>query len=202
MTTVDLVRAAKTPKEAMLGLAGAIDDIYARLEKLEEGGGWDSWGEDVEDDAWEEEPSAGEGYIQDHGPQMGAVTVEYTDAGPVFTFPPIDEERQALRRMVERQQLKLAAAIGDDAPEPEGGWTEAYVRGGPWWLYQHRRDLVMTYDMNVRRRLVSDVELDSPKLAYEMSLDILKEPCGEPDLEGGSGALAVANVGTKGMRRG
>lgn len=128
----------------------------------------------------------------DAGPPMGDVLMEHTSAGVVIQFPVPTAERLEQRRLLERQQLRLATVLGDDSED----WTERYAQGGPFWLYTHRRDLVITYPQHVLKAMIADVEQDSPKLAYEMSLDVLKAPANEPDLETGAGSLHVSNLTT------
>ncbi|MGZ6584283.1 MAG: hypothetical protein ACXVHX_08090 [Solirubrobacteraceae bacterium] len=198
MSYVDRVQRAGSPREAILGLAAALDELLGRIEKLEAGsGGWDSWGDEephyAPDPPTGESPAALEARIAaQHAEALQAMS----NSDPrVIELPPPSAEKMERRRMLERQQLKLAQALG---PEGEGvDWTEAYAKGGPWWLYAERRDLVMGYDDSVRRMMVADVEEDDPRVAYEMALDVLKQPAGEPDFENGIGALAVGLVSGK-----
>lgn len=119
-----------------------------------------------------------------------------TDANEnVFELHPPSEEKQAQRRMFADQQLRLNTVLPAD-PDVED-WNEVYVKGGPWWLYNSARDIVMTYPDNARRIMVADLEEDVPELAYQMSLDVLKQASEPPDLENGAGALAVGWVGGK-----
>lgn len=208
MTTYsNQVRATKSPKEALTIIAHALDELAARIDALEEGGsGWDDWGDAdntaviaAEQRDWFHEPiKAGQeatGYQFDA--PMGSVKTEQHGSQMVYVFPTPSDEKQERRRLLERQQLQLAKALGPEEPEPEGGWNGAYAKGGPWWLYAHNRELLMSYPSEVRRAMVADVEEDSPKLAYEMGLDVLKEAAGKPDFESGFGALAVGLVDGK-----
>ena len=132
-------------------------------------------------------------------PPMGDVVVTTgPDGGPIFEFPVPSPEKLAARRAFEASSLGIAGALGAAAGNED--WNEHYAKAGPFWLYQHNRDLVMTYPANVRRAMVNDVAEDSPKLAYEMSRDVLKEAAGEPDLETGFGALGVGNLTTDKVR--
>lgn len=131
-------------------------------------------------------------------PPMGDVEVIHD--GPVveFRFPAPSDTKAQARRDFEANNLRLAGALNDPAQD----WNALYVKAGPFWLYQHNRELVMTYPAHVRRAMVNDVAEDSPKLAYEMARDVLKEACGEPDLETGAGALAVSELTGAKVRHG
>lgn len=207
MSFEDQVRQAKSPREAILILAREIDALHDQLATLSE---WDSWGDDdgfpieaVSAAVAGSEVRVGVGPdgLTDHEREqhrLAMLAMANTEARD-FEIPAPSEEKMEYRRMMERQQLKLALALGEEAGEED--WTEAYAKGGPWWLWQERRDIVMGLPFDTRQRMVADVEEDSPKLAYEMGLDVLKRETGEPDFENGSGALAIANVTSKSARR-
>lgn len=198
MSYVDQVKAAKNPREAILILARGLDELAAA------GDGWDDWGDDA---GFPTEAVAaafrdvGPDGLTDHerAQHEAALLAMANDGSNTYELPAPSEEKMEFRRMFERQQLNLEATLGEEAGEED--WTEVYAKGGPWWLWSERRDIVMGLPYATRQMMVADVEQDNPAVAHELSLDILKREAGEPDFENGSGALAVANVTSKSARR-
>lgn len=168
MTAREAVMTAATPRDALLALADRIDALTAAPAATVDP--WESWGPEPVSD--------------------GSVQTVRTEGRVEFVLPAPSEERREQRRLFEAQQLKLSVAIDSDTD-----WAAAYADGGPWWLYQCRRDIVMSLPYAARQAMVTDLEQDAPALAYEMALDILKQATEMPDLETASGALAVGNVG-------
>lgn len=201
---VDLVRAARTPSEAIIRLATAVevalDEMRERIEELglaDDGWGeWEADPEPVESNAERGETEAEFEARMERQHQEALERMNNTDQGALTTLPPTDEKKEQ-RRMFERQQLRLQEMLESlgQLPETDVDWTEVYATGGPFWLYSMNRELFMSYDIQVRQRMVTDIEEDDPQLAYQVALDALKQPAGEPDFENGSGALAVATVG-------
>lgn len=191
MSVVGDVRRSRSPKDALIVIAEAVDELTRRLDELERGNDWDApleW----EDEPPEAAPPSELDIEEKH--QRALEAMNNTDARDIV-IPPPSEEKMAQRRMFAKQQLRLNQVLPPD--EDGTDWDEVYVKGGPLWLYNADRGVVMQYDDAVRRRMVADVEEDDPKAAYQMALDVLKQPAGEPDLENGSGALAVGNVDGK-----
>lgn len=197
MSYVDRVMAAKNPREAILILAKGLDELASA------GGGWDDWGDDGAGfPADLIRAGVGEDGLTDHerAEHERALLAMSNDKARDLTLPTPSEEKMEFRRMFERQQLELANALGDDAGEED--WTEVYAKGGPFWLWSERRDIVMGLPYPTRQMMVADVEEDNAYLAHQMSIDILKREAGEPDFESGAGALAVGNVTSKSVRGG
>lgn len=165
MTFIDDVQRAKSPREAMLNLAAGLDTLVERLDALEINNSWDSWG--AED-----------------GPRAPEI-IEKGDETEVV-IPPPTPTKMKLRRILERQQLKIGEYLNDDTED----WTEVYAKGGPTWLYIFDRDLVMSLPMSTRQALVADLEEDDPKAAAEMARDILKQSA---DATGPGSGLPVAD---------
>jgi len=206
VTIEERVKRAGTPREALLILARALDELQvaARVDP------WQNW-----DDGWEytslDDDSTAAPPNDDIGPDgltaqqranhTAAMLAMSNTTARDIVIPKPSEEKMEQRRMLERQQLKLGLALGVEE-DSDVDWTETYAKAGPWWLWQERRDLVMGYDYAIRQAMVKDVEEDRPDLAYEMGLDVLKQPAGEPDLENGSGALAVSNLTASKVKHG
>lgn len=93
-------------------------------------------------------------------------------------LPPVDEKRVTYRRQQAEQM-----GLEDNFPGIDA--TEAYVKGGPLWLYHGNRDFVMGLPEEMRKLMVQDVEIDSPQEAHEMAHDLLKkrEQAGSHSLE-------------------
>lgn len=199
MNIVDAVKQAKNPREAILTLAYALEDLQDRIAQLETAGSWDDWGDGQEPVKGTDAPvvlpeQLDEGRLERQH-QEALAAMSNTDAREIVVPAP-SAEKMEQRRMFERQQLRLRemlTSLGQDDPDVD--WNDVYAKGGPWWLYNANRELVMSYDMPVRQQMVADLEQDSPQLAFQMSIDVLKQPAGEPDFENGSGALAVGTVG-------
>lgn len=207
------VKHARNPREAINELAALVDELLTRVTALEEAAGsWDEdWGEVIDDGKPPREP---EPERAETNAERGETEEEFkarmerqhqealrgmnnTDPADIV-LPAPTEEKMDYRRMFERQQLRLQEmleSLGQD--DPDVNWNDVYAKGGPYWLYTMNRELFMTYDEPVRRLMVADLEAESPPLAYQMALDVLKQPAGEPDFENGSGALAVTTVGLK-----
>lgn len=200
MTTAERVRAARTPNEAMLAIAEGLDQLLellpAALKQVTEAQANPVW--------WI--PPADEPYLSDDAKhatvlreraieaESKGVRVELKGDTAEVVIPPPSEERMAARRMLEQQRLKLAEAH----PEifgPEHDWTEMYAKGGPLWLYNliGGREIVMEYDVEVRRAMVQDVEQDDVAEANNMGRDLLKQASIQPNDEG-IGAMHVSNL--------
>lgn len=83
-------------------------------------------------------------------------------------LPPVSAERAKYRREQAKQM-----GLEDNFPGIEA--TEAYVKGGPLWLYHGNREFVMSLPEELRKLMVQDVERDSPQEAHEMAHDLLKK---------------------------
>jgi hypothetical protein len=201
---VDQVRAclaAKKPGDALLILAQALDDLGDDGGMDWSGDGWAP--QDELHYAMEQAVRTGVGPdgLTDHErAQHEAALLAMANDGPKdYSLPEPTEDKMAFRRMFEAQQINIAGALGDDAGEED--WNEAYAKGGPWWFYCEFHEMAKGLPFPTRQMMVADIEADNPALAYEVSLDLLKQEAGEPDFENGSGALAVANVTSKSAKR-
>lgn len=199
MSTQELVRDARTPKEALEAIARHLDAVNVRLDRLEKREPTDPWAE------WEEES---EPEKEDKSEQIQA-TVEALNK----TSDP--EERGALEA-----QLRLLRDTGENI---ETGYTEGdrpritqegdsavvevepptddqlekramfakavmesehynftpeqvdgYIKNGPLYLYYGDRDFVLELPDLWKRQFVEDVDINSPAEAAEMGRDILK----------------------------
>jgi len=207
MSYVDQVRAclaAKKPGDALLILAEALDELEAAGDGMDwSGGDWEPSAQEALDYAMEQalRTNVGPDGLTDHErAQHEAALLAMGDSAHEYELPEPSEEKMEFRRMFERQQLNLAATLGEDAGDED--WTEVYAKGGPWWLWSERRDIVMGLPYATRQMMVADIEQDNPLTAHQVAIDILKREAGEPDFENGSGALAVATVSSKSVRGG
>lgn len=198
MTTrgLEAVQSAKSPRDALLRLAALIDGLIDRIDALEEAGGeWDTWPEADQHRVEPEQESPEQFRRRVEEEQHQAALEAMNNANPnEIVLPTPSAQKMERRRLFERQSLRLSTMVGD-LTDDEG--NDAYAKGGPWWLYNFDRELVMSYPDEIRARMVADIEEDDPQLAHQVSIDILKKPAGEPDFESGAGALAVGYVGGK-----
>lgn len=89
----------------------------------------------------------------------------------VFTRP-VDRER-ATARSTFAKEIELGPDLTPVLDHQTA--VEAFVKGGPAWLYVYDRDFVISMPTNWKQALVADVEQDSPREAAEMARDILKD---------------------------
>lgn len=86
--------------------------------------------------------------------------------GGSVELPPVSDEQREQRRL-----LAQAIGLADDFGQ-EG--IEAYVKGGPLWLYYGNREYVLGLSKNVWTAMVEDVMQTSPQEATEMGRDLFK----------------------------
>lgn len=75
--------------------------------------------------------------------------------------------------LAQRETRKALAERLDLEADFPGG-IDAYMKGGPLWLYYGNRDYVMGLSYEVKVAMIQDVEITSPQEAQEMSRDLLK----------------------------
>jgi hypothetical protein len=148
---VDQVKQCKTPQEALLVLAQAIDELSNTATAV------DVWTAPLQ---WDLEA---ETFAR---PDNRARNVN----GDIVVDP-VSSVRQDERYDFATDQ-KLFSFYGPGLSEPD--FLDAYVKGGPRWLYYTNRDAIMQMPMNLRAALVEDVLLDSHTEADEIGRDILK----------------------------
>lgn len=165
MTYAEQMQAAPNPKDALLVIAAALDEIRLLVEHREQST------EDWFNESWVATDERAAEIIAHH-------TAKITEDGDTTTveIPPPSDEKFARRLMFAQQSLKLDEQLPDRSLD-EMSWAATYAKGGPTWLYLGNRDLVMSYPPYIRQALVQDLEEDSPQQAHEMSRDILKEDC-------------------------
>lgn len=211
MSTAERVLAAENPKAALLVLAETIDALEARLDEPP-ADPWSKWDDhdthvkaqqdfaqlaEVERDltilkgALATENNAEERKILEAKVRLKEDELkgrpDYVDADKkrtkittgdgeaIVDLPPPTEEQAKQRAGFATRFLKLQEEFG-----PE--YVEAYVKGGPLWLYYGNRDFVNGLSASTKRAMVNDVQEHSPAEAHEMARDILK------DLSSGDGA--------------
>lgn len=147
-TTVEQVKQCHTPQEALLVLAAAIDALAAKPK------GVDLWAADV--------------------PLEWDAIVVTNDNRARIEGGDVIVDRVSADREVARAEFVAATQLYSFSALPPADFVEAYIKGGPRWLYYTDRDAVMTMPIGVRQALVADVLVDSPSEAAEIGADILK----------------------------
>lgn len=167
MTVEQDVLAAGSPREALLVLARAIDDLSSSP---------DPWGEWYA--AATVTPASHVAASRSDQPRTnyGALMVpdvlpEAADAELEVDVPPPSLSKMITRLRFEAQALHIGEYLNDDTED----WSAAYAKGGPVWLYTNNRELVMSLPESTRAAMIEDVIEDNPELAHEMSRDILKQ---------------------------
>lgn len=184
MSVESQVREAKSPQEAMLRIATALDVILeAVLKQPAANDGWGEW--DPVPQGFDPEPAA---YKEVTDDEVGTTTIHIPTPSP--------------EKWMSRQQFALGRLQLNDymestnQPLPDGfdNWCDWYAKLGPYALYVADRECIMSYDTTARQVMVQDVEEDNPTVAQEMARDVLKEPAADgpggigmsADLMGGS----------------
>lgn len=154
MTLAEQVKTCKTPAEAILLLANAIDELRQPA---------DPW--DVS--LWDDDPA--------YQAELSAMQIEQTgEEETTVTLAAPDDEKRGARAMFAQEILNLDEAL-PDVERP----CEVYAKAGPLWLWLGNRELLMQYPEHVRAAMVRDVMEDDPKTAEEFGRDILKDPGAE-----------------------
>lgn len=94
--------------------------------------------------------------------------------GELVGFPAASMQLKAARAVwLDDKPVHSLLAQGNALTELE--LRDAYVRGGPMWLYLYDREAIMAMPPPWRMDMVQDVEIDSPAQAQELARDILKD---------------------------
>jgi hypothetical protein len=172
MNTRQQVQTARTPQEALLILAEAIDDLRTQMTPLsdwEKPLNWDA-SIDAADVTWTTPTKPATHAVT----EQGIVPLDDGRSQIVngeVVVKPVSKERR-LERMNFATDSRLHEFYGPGLSFAD--FMDAYVKGGPRWLVYTNRDAVMQMPESYRRELVADVTLDSPEEAAEISRDILK----------------------------
>lgn len=179
MTTEQAVSKAASPQSAMLFIAQALDRIEAKLNAQPARDGWDmDWSPN------KEVAMSTSDYKTEMSPSDDRIIVDGDNT--IVDVPAVSPTKMKERYHFAANDLKIdqyaAAQPGWDA-EPDGydSWADVYAHGGPMWLYHANREFVMSLSREVRTQLVEDMISQDPKLAHEMSRDILKYEANEPE---------------------
>lgn len=173
--TYQRVQQAKNPQHAMLAIATALDEIRVMLKPLmtpqviAPSNPWGEW--PAPTDLIDDLP---------HSATLDNRAVIDVIDGDVIVKP-VSEERQDERRYFAHDS-RLAEFYGPSLSAQE--FEDAYIKGGPRWLYYTNRDAVMQMPVSLRQQLVDDILLDSPSEADEIGRDILKYSFDEADRQG------------------
>lgn len=106
-----------------------------------------------------------------HDNSGSATETHYDDEGAAIVDLPKPTPEQIDFRGEIVSRLGLRDQYGDEIGEQA---EDSFVRGGPLLLYLSDREFVNGMADDVKRLLVSDVEVSSPREAHEMARDILK----------------------------
>lgn len=153
MSVEEQVRSAASPQEALLALARGLDAVLARPAE-EPADAWGHW--------------SNAGFVT-ADPPAAPITTEVTEDAITVTIAPVDELRKATRR-----QLAEAMGLTDEFGEHED-WTEVYAKGGPLWLYNTKRDFVISLPVDIRAAMVADLAQDDAATAQDVGRDLLKD---------------------------
>lgn len=100
--------------------------------------------------------------------ERSTISQEGEDSATV-ELPPVSEEQKHQRR-------EWAKGVGlDDALPLVPGAAEAYVKGGPLWLWYGNRAFVVGLPDSFKKQMVEDVSKQSVQEAKELGADILKD---------------------------
>lgn len=114
--------------------------------------------------------------------------------GELVDFPPVSATRKGRRgNWAASRGLERFLAQGNELIAEE--MVDAYIAGGPMWLYLYDRDAVMQLPAEWRKDMVGDVECDSPAQAQELARDILKDSSPDGAQEPTLDALAKGQDG-------
>lgn len=174
-STYEAVQQSKSPQEAMLHIAQALDLILDNQSVAEQTDGWGPWIEGTN------------------------VTVPTVQGGNVVTFKKpektADEQRQDWLDGINggNEQVSIPVVSGEQqlirqafiepfvANPPEGlfkdseAFESAYINGGGMWLYTYDREYVMQMSPANKRGILEDINVTHPDQTKEVMADILKE---------------------------
>jgi hypothetical protein len=118
----------------------------------------------------------------------GGVTVTQTDDSTDINFAPVGTEW-----VKRRAKLAVEAQLDEQLAE---GMADAYVKGGPLWLYlggSEGRDYILGLPEHMRREMVQDVvENASQQDAEEFARDVLKAPTDQQ--QGAAAKISEENI--------
>lgn len=166
MNTRQQVKQCRTTEEALLVLADAIDALAAQPQAS----------------PFEAELTWDEGAVVE---AKLARIAELNDNRAVIQGDDVIVKPVSLARQEARLNFIQASRLAEFVPMlTEEQVQDAYVKGGPRWLYYTNREAVMAMPVNMRQALVADVLLDSAEEADEIGRDILKFSFDEGSREG------------------
>jgi hypothetical protein len=187
-STLQYVTEARDPKHAMQLLASTLDRIENKLDALSRN--WQiSQAEPATDPwagLWTPPPDVLEPYKIKPAP--GGVTVTQTEDSTDINFAPVGTEW-----VKRRAKLAVEAQLDEQLAE---GMADAYVKGGPLWLYlggSEGRDYILGLPEHMRREMVADlVENASQQDAEEFARDVLKAPTDQQ--QGAAAKISEENI--------
>lgn len=201
----DAVLASGSPRDALLVIADYVDELRNQAKTSDP---WDEWADPAADLSSEqnandeiaeleaelhgnEDPEqskvlrarielAKDALVPDDERSMHDNTGERTEQivaenGDVVVEVPKADELTKLDRLALSKQLNLEEEF---TPEVAHG----FLLAGPLYLYYSVRDYIMQQPVDVKQKMIIDVEKSSPAEAHEFARDIMKvsEP-GSPD---------------------
>lgn len=158
------VRAASSPAEALFVLAAEVDALVERMNEAPASDGWSSW---------DGEAAAPVSHK--------AFTADVTGDNIEFAAP-TDEQREIREELIERGVFEWANMQGEDVngnkynlnPDPEV-MNDAYILGGPMWLYFGNREFILELPEAVRRTMYNDLLLVDEDTAKEFATDVMMD---------------------------
>lgn len=92
----------------------------------------------------------------------------------IVDLPPASPERQAARRQL-AESIELPGFFPPLMRDSQREQIlDAYVKGGPLWLYQNR-EITLALPEHVKHAMIADIMEDSPRMAFEVGRDLLKD---------------------------
>lgn len=201
MSLHDQVLRARTPRDAIIILADAIQALREDIQNIERADPWESWGEPEpasEQAAIEQAHEAAElrailerGGLTTEEEQAISAQLRLIEEQGGVAAPVVAEGRRervtvtddavvvelptpSPERQEDRRRLAVGLGFHQFIDLPEAETVRAFTLGGPLWLYHYDRDAVMNMPIEWRMALVDDIAIDSPATAQEVGRDILK----------------------------
>lgn len=170
MGVEDDVRAADGANEAMIIIAQALDKLSTSVPASQNMDEEDMLAE-LAAKRLEKDKHV---VTADIGTVTPSLTVHEEDEKQYIELPTVSDEQKEQRRKL-GVYLKLDSSdwpVGKGVPRSPV--LDAYIAGGPIWLYDYDREFVLALPYAIRRQMIEDVSATDVGTAKLMSADILK----------------------------